>query len=60
MFYRLGRILQIMGMILLPIGMAGNILRPEVVSVQESLVCAGVGVAVFLAGWLLQQLGRRR
>jgi hypothetical protein len=60
MFYRIGRMLQVAGMILLPIGMAGNILRPEVISVQESLVCGGVGVVVFMAGWLVQQLGRPR
>jgi hypothetical protein len=46
-------------MVILPIGMAGNILRPEHITVPDSLVIAGVGVAVFVAGWLLQQLRRR-
>jgi hypothetical protein len=60
MLYRIGRVLQVAGMIILPIGMVGNIVRPELISVQESLVCAGLGGAVFAAGWLLQQIGRTR
>ena len=44
----------------LPIGMAGNIVRPEQITVQESLTIAAVGVAVFAVGWLLQQAGRSR
>ena len=60
MLYRVGRVLQVAGMVILPIGMVGNIVRPELISVQESLVCAALGVAVFAAGWLLQQLGRPR
>jgi hypothetical protein len=60
MLYRLGRVLQVAGMIVLPIGMAGNIVRPEHITVQDSLVVAGVGVAVFVVGWLLQQVGRPR
>lgn len=58
MLYKLGRVLQIVGMILLPVGMAGNIVRPEQVTVQESLAVAGIAIAVFGVGWLLQQWGR--
>jgi len=58
MLYKLGRVLQIVGMILLPVGMAGNIVRPEQVTVQESLIIAGIAIAVFGIGWLLQQWGR--
>jgi len=58
MFYKLGRILQVAGMIILPIGMVGNIVRPEQISVQESLMVAGVAIAIFGVGWLLQQWGR--
>ena len=36
MLYKLGRGLQVVGMILLPVGMVGNILQPEKVTVQES------------------------
>ena len=59
MLYKIGRTLQVIGMIVLPIGMAGNIVRPEQVSVQESLAIAGVAVAIFVLGWLLQQAGRK-
>lgn len=58
MLYKLGRVLQIVGMILLPVGMAGNIVRPDQVTVQESLIIAGIAIAVFGIGWLLQQWGR--
>jgi hypothetical protein len=60
MLYRLGRTLQVIGMVLLPIGMAGNIVKPELITVQDSLVWAGLGVAVFAAGWLLQAVVRPR
>ena len=60
MLYRLGRTLQVIGMVLLPIGMAGNIVKPELITVQDSLVWAGLGVAVFAAGWLLQAVARPR
>jgi hypothetical protein len=60
MLFKLGRVLQIAGMIILPLGMAGNIVRPEQVTVQESLTIAGIGVVVFGLGWLLQQAGRSR
>jgi uncharacterized membrane protein YGL010W len=60
MLYKLGRAMQVAGMIVLPVGMVGNIVRPELVSVQYSLVIAGVGIAVFALGWLLQQVGRSR
>jgi hypothetical protein len=60
MLFKLGRVLQVAGMIVLPIGMAGNIVRPEQISVQESLAIAGVGIVVFGVGWLMQQAGRPR
>jgi hypothetical protein len=60
MLYKLGRALQVAGMVILPVGMAGNIVRPEQITVQESLVIAGVGLGVFALGWLLQQAGRSR
>jgi hypothetical protein len=60
MLYKLGRTLQMAGMLILPVGMVGNIVRPAQISVQESLVVAGAGVAVFMLGWLLQQAGRQR
>jgi hypothetical protein len=58
MLFRLGRFLQLVGMIVAPVGMAGNIVRPEQVSVQDSLAVATVGVVIFAAGWGLQQVTR--
>jgi hypothetical protein len=58
MLFKLGRVLQVAGMIVVPVGMAGNIVRPEQITVQDSLVIAAVGLGVFAAGWLLQQFGR--
>ena len=58
MLFRLGRGLQFVGMVVAPVGVAGNVVRPEQVSVQDSLAVAAVGVAVFVAGWLLQQVTR--
>jgi hypothetical protein len=60
MLFKLGRALQLIGMIVLPVGMVGNVMRPELISVQNSLVIAGVGIVVFGVGWLLQQFSRPR
>ena len=60
MLFKLGRAMQLVGMIVLPVGMVGNIMRPDLISVQNSLVIAGVGIVVFGVGWLLQQFGRPR
>jgi hypothetical protein len=59
MLYKLGRVLQVVGMILLPIAIAGNLVPGEPLSLGNSLKLSGVGVAVFVLGWLLQQRGKR-
>ena len=53
MLYRLARLLQLVGLLLLPIAMAGNI--AERLDLRAMLVLAGIGVGVFALGWLLQQ-----
>lgn len=58
MLFRLGRGLQLVGMIVAPVGVAGNVLDPEKVRVQDSLAIAAVGIAVFVVGWLIQQVAR--
>ncbi len=58
MRYRLGRLLQLIGMVLLPLAIAGNLADPERVSVRDSLMLSGAGVLVFCVGWLLQQGAR--
>jgi hypothetical protein len=55
MRYRIGRFLQILGLIILPVGVSGNLARPEEVTVKASLTIAVVGMAVFFLGWLVQQ-----
>jgi hypothetical protein len=59
MLYKLGRFLQVVGMILLPIGVAGNLARPEEVDLRTSLTISGVGVVCFLVGYLLQEAGKK-
>jgi len=58
MLYKLGRFLQLVGLLILPVGVAGNVARPEMVGVRASLVIAVGGILVFMVGWLLQQVGK--
>ncbi len=58
MVYKLARGLQLLGMILIPIGVAGNLARPEEVTLSRSLVISSVGIGFFALGWLLQQSTR--
>ena len=56
MLYKLGRFLQLLGLIILPVGVAGNLVpEPKQVDLKTSLVISAVGIVVFLAGWLIQQ-----
>ena len=56
--YRLGRALQVVGMIVLPLAVAGNV-APNGISLRTSLMMSGFGVVVFLVGYWLQQAARR-
>jgi hypothetical protein len=60
LLYKLGRLLQVVGMVLLPLAVAGNLVPEEAhrLDLRTSLALSGVGVAVFGLGWLLQQAGR--
>jgi hypothetical protein len=55
MLFRLGRFLQLVGLIILPVAIAGNLARPEEVDLKVSLTMSGIGVAAFVLGWLIQQ-----
>lgn len=57
--YRIGRLLQLGGLILLPVAIAGNVADPERVDLRQSLTLSGAGMMVFFLGWLLQQASRR-
>jgi hypothetical protein len=53
MRYKLGRSLQFLGLVILPVAIAGNL--AEQLTLWQSLSVSGVGVFVFSLGWLLQQ-----
>ncbi len=55
MRYVFARFLQLLGLILLPVGIAGNVVRPEVIGVKESLYITAAGIGVFFLGWMLQK-----
>jgi hypothetical protein len=56
--HKLGRALQLLGLIILPIAISGNV--AEKLTLQESLMLSGLGVFVFFVGWSLQQSTRRK
>ncbi len=60
MLYKLGRFLQIVGMILLPVAIAGNVAREEIVTLKVSLMISGIGIVIFLVGWWLQQAAKAK
>jgi hypothetical protein len=60
MLYKLGRFLQLAGLILLPVGMAGNLARPEDFGTTSLFVILMIGGGVFTIGYLLQQIARPR
>lgn len=53
MRYNIARLLQVLGLVILPVAIAGNV--AERLSLGESLVISTIGVGVFFLGWLLQQ-----
>ncbi len=58
MVYRLGRFLQLLGLLIAPVGLAGNLARPDVVSEGRELGILMGGILVFALGWLLQRGAR--
>jgi hypothetical protein len=55
MVYRLGRFLQLLGLLIAPVGMAGNLADKEHVSEGKVLGILAAGVLVFAIGWLIQR-----
>jgi len=53
MLYKLGRVLQFIGLAILPIAMAGELTHR--LALKDMLVLAAAGILVFFVGWLLQQ-----
>jgi hypothetical protein len=62
MLYRVGRLLQLIGLILLPIAMAGNFAEmagmENRLDLRESLILSGIGIALFYLGWRMQESAR--
>jgi hypothetical protein len=58
MLYKIGRFLQFVGLVLLPVGIAGNLARPGEFTVWYTLGVSGAGMALFTLGYLLQQAAR--
>jgi len=56
MLYKFGRFLQVVGMIVVPFAIAGNVL--EKLDLKDFLLLAAVGMAIFTLGWLVQQSSR--
>jgi len=58
LLYKAGRVLQVIGMIVLPVAIAGNLAPEQPLDLRQSLTLSGIGVGVFALGYLLQQIGR--
>jgi hypothetical protein len=60
MLQKLGILLQLVGLVSLPLASAGNLARPGEMSEGTMLTLAGVGILIFTLGWVLrQQAGSR-
>jgi hypothetical protein len=53
--YRLGRFLQLLGLLIAPAGMAGNLADRSQVSEGAVLGILAAGALVFGLGWLIQR-----
>jgi hypothetical protein len=50
--YRIGRLLQVVGMIILPFGIASELVGK--VALGQSLLIAAAGILVFYVGYVIQ------
>ena len=58
--YKLARLMQLVGLILLPLAIAGN-LSPnsaQSLTLWQSLTMSSVGICVFFFGYMLQQYAK--
>jgi hypothetical protein len=53
MLYKFARLLQLAGLILLPVAIAGNV--AEKLNLWESLRWSALGMLIFFIGWSLQK-----
>jgi hypothetical protein len=59
MLYKLARLLQFAGLVILPVAISGNLAPGDndghALSLKDSLSLSAIGVLLFVIGWLLQQ-----
>jgi uncharacterized membrane protein YGL010W len=60
MLYQLGRLLQVIGMIILPLAIVANVAPEHTIDLRTSLTFSSIGIGIFGVGWLIQQAARRR
>ncbi len=53
MLYYLGRFLQLIGLILLPVAIAGEV--SQSLNFRDFYIITGIGILLFTTGWLLQR-----
>jgi hypothetical protein len=58
MLYKVGRVLQLAGLVILPVAVSGEVSGG--LTLKEELILSGIGIAVFFAGWLVQQTAKPR
>jgi hypothetical protein len=56
--YRLGRMLQLIGLLMLPLAIAGNLSPNDPMTLGQSLTFSAIGIGVFMLGYWLQQAGK--
>jgi hypothetical protein len=57
MGYRLGRLLQVLGLMVAPIGMAGNLLNRDTITERHVLLTLFLGAVLFFVGRSIQGPG---
>lgn len=58
MLYKLGRAMQLVGLGVLPVAIAGEVAGQ--LALKPSLVLSAAGVLIFFIGWQIQQATRPR
>jgi hypothetical protein len=58
MLYNVGRLLQFLGLVLLPVAIAGQ--AAESLTLGQMLTWASVGIVLFMAGGMLQQAAGKK
>jgi hypothetical protein len=57
MRYKIGRALQLVAMLILPVAIAGQ--ATEHLTLGQMLTWTAAGIVLFAAGWMLQDMGGR-